>query len=313
MERVWAVGYIKGSNDVAFGYDEGIIAVKLGREEPAISMDNSGKIIWAKQSMIYTANVKTTVVDDDSIKDGEKLILPNKDLGSCEMYPQMLQHSPNGRFVVVCGDGEYIIYTALAWRNKSFGSALEFVWALDSNEYVYTILSYPLYRYAARDSSSRVKLFKNFKEKSPISTSYSAEGIFGGSLLGIKSSSFLVFYDWETGGCVRRIDVVAKNVFWSESDLVVIAGEDSFYVLKFIRQEYQQVVDQVGAHAIPEDGIEEAFEFICEISEGVKTGCWVGDCFIYTNTVNRLNYVVGGQVSTISHFDKYLSLSTDFF
>lgn len=33
----------------------------------------------------------------------------------------------------VCGDGEYVIYTALAWRNKSFGQALEFVWGDDSN------------------------------------------------------------------------------------------------------------------------------------------------------------------------------------
>lgn len=40
------------------------------------------------------------------------------------------------RFVVVCGDGEYIIYTALAWRNKAFGRGLDFVWASDSNEYV---------------------------------------------------------------------------------------------------------------------------------------------------------------------------------
>ena len=38
------------------------------------------------------------------------------------------------RFVVVCGDGEYIIYTAMALRNKSFGSALEFVWSHDSSE-----------------------------------------------------------------------------------------------------------------------------------------------------------------------------------
>ena len=38
------------------------------------------------------------------------------------------------RFVVVCGDGEYIIYTAMALRNKAFGSALEFVWAADSSE-----------------------------------------------------------------------------------------------------------------------------------------------------------------------------------
>ncbi len=33
----------------------------------------------------------------------------------------------------MCGDGEFVIYTALAWRNKSYGSALEFVWANDSN------------------------------------------------------------------------------------------------------------------------------------------------------------------------------------
>lgn len=35
--------------------------------------------------------------------------------------------------MTVCGDGEYVIYTALAWRNKSFGQALEFVWGDDSN------------------------------------------------------------------------------------------------------------------------------------------------------------------------------------
>jgi coatomer subunit beta' len=96
-------------------------------------MDTSGKIIWAKHSEIQTANVKASAEED--LKDGERIILPIKDLGACEVYPQTLVHSPNGRFVVVCGDGEYIIYTALAWRNKSFGSALEFVWALDSNEY----------------------------------------------------------------------------------------------------------------------------------------------------------------------------------
>ena len=132
MERVWALAYLSGSNDIAFGYDEGAISIKLGREEPAVSMDNSGKIIWAKHSEIQTANVKSSL--DEEFKDGERLVLPVKDLGSCEVYPQSLLHSPNGRFGVVCGDGEYIIYTALAWRNKSFGSALEFVWALDSNE-----------------------------------------------------------------------------------------------------------------------------------------------------------------------------------
>lgn len=36
----------------------------------------------------------------------------------------------------------------------------------------------------------------------------------------------------------------------------------------------------------------------------VRTGEWVGDCFIYTNTTNRLNYLVGDQTYTVSHFDQ---------
>lgn len=36
----------------------------------------------------------------------------------------------------------------------------------------------------------------------------------------------------------------------------------------------------------------------------VRTGEWVGDCFIYTNGTNRLNYLVGDQTYTVSHFDK---------
>lgn len=71
---------------------------------------------------------------DTEFKDGERLPLAVKDMGSCEVYPQNVKHNSNGRFVVVCGDGEYIIYTAMALRNKAFGSALEFVWANESSE-----------------------------------------------------------------------------------------------------------------------------------------------------------------------------------
>jgi coatomer subunit beta' len=192
------MAFLKGTNDLAFGYDEGTITIKLGKEEPTASMDQSGKIIWAKQNEIQTVNLAQF---EGNIKDGENLALPIKDLGSCEVYPQLLQHSPNGRFVVVLGDGEYIIYTALAWRNKSFGQALEFVWAQDSNEY------------AIRESTSKIKLFKSFKEKNvSIRLFFSAEGIFGGPLLGVKSNSFLVFYDWETGMIIRKIDVECNNV-----------------------------------------------------------------------------------------------------
>ncbi|CAO3613410.1 unnamed protein product [Cunninghamella blakesleeana] len=295
LERAWCMAYHKGTNNVAFGFDEGTVVIKLGRDEPAISMDTSGKIIWAKHSEILTANVKTGI--DDNIKNGERLALPIKELGSCEVYPQTLQHSPNGRFVVVCGDGEYIIYTALAWRNKSFGSGIGFVWADDSNIY------------AVHESTSRVKVFKNFKERPGLipKLNYSAEGVYGGALLGVRGNGFLNFYDWETGSVVRRIDVDSKLVFWSDAgDLVAIACEESFYILRYNAQAYTNFIESGGN--VGEEGVEDAFEFITEIPETIKTGTWAGDCFIYSNSVNRLNYLVGDETFTISHFDKPMYL-----
>ncbi|XP_041732741.2 coatomer subunit beta'-like isoform X2 [Coregonus clupeaformis] len=293
MERVWCVCGQRGANSVALGYDEGSIIIKLGREEPAMSMDSNGKIMWAKHSEVQQANLKA--MGEAEIQDGERLSLAVKDMGSCEIYPQTIQHNPNGRFVVVCGDGEYIIYTAMALRNKSFGSAQEFVWAHDSSEY------------ATRESTSMVKIFKNFKEKKSFKPDFGAEGIHGGFLLGVRSVSGLAFYDWENTELVRRIEIQPKHIFWSESgELVCIATEESFFVLRYLAEKVATA--QETKEGVTEDGIEDAFEVLGEIQEVVKTGLWVGDCFIYTSSVNRLNYYVGGEIVTIAHLDRTMYL-----
>lgn len=62
-----------------------------------MSMDTNGKIIWAKHSEVQQANLKA--MGDTEIKDGERLPLAVKDMGSCEIYPQTIQHNPNGRSV----------------------------------------------------------------------------------------------------------------------------------------------------------------------------------------------------------------------
>jgi len=256
-------------------------------------MDAGGKIIWAKHSELQQASLKA--LEKEEIQDGERLPLAVKDMGSCEVYPQTVQHNPNGRFVVVCGDGEYIIYTAMALRNKSFGSALEFVWAWDSSEY------------AVRESSTTVKLFKNFKEKKTFKPDFGAETIYGGALLGVKSVSGLAFYDWEQQQLIRRIEIQPKAVYWSETgELCCIVTEESYFILK-----YQPDVVASAAEnpdKVSEDGIEDAFDVIGEVSETVKTGLWVGDCFIYTNSVNRLNYYVGGEIVTVAHLDRTMYL-----
>lgn len=68
----------------------------MGREEPAMSMDSSGKVVWARHSEVQQANLKA--MGEAEIRDGERLLLGVKDMGSCEIYPQTIQHSPNGRW-----------------------------------------------------------------------------------------------------------------------------------------------------------------------------------------------------------------------
>ncbi|CAH1133917.1 unnamed protein product [Ceutorhynchus assimilis] len=292
FERVWTITCLKGSNNVAIGYDEGSIMVKVGREEPAVSMDvNGGKIIWARHCELQQANLKA-LPEGGEVRDGERLPVATKDMGACEIYPQSIQHNPNGRFVVVCGDGEYIIYTAMALRNKAFGSAQEFVWAQDSSEY------------AIRESGSTIRIFKNFKEKKQFKSETSADGIFGGNLLGVKSVAGLSFYDWESLELVRRIEIQPRAVYWSENgNLVCLATEESYYILSFDVEQVQKAREN---NEVAEDGVESAFEVLGEINESVRTGLWVGDCFIYTNAVNRINYFVGGELVTIAHLDRPL-------
>ena len=99
---------------------------------------------------------------------------------------------------------------------------------------------------------------------------------------------------------------ISLQVYWSASgELVALACDDSFYVLRYSRENY---IAGLNAGEADEDGVEAAFEVVTDISETVRTGEWVGDCFVYTNSTNRLNYLVGDQTYTISHFDQAMYL-----
>lgn len=291
MERVWSLAFLRGSNLLAVGYDEGSVLLKFGREEPSVSMDPTGKVIWAKHMEIWSSSLKG--VATDATVDGERLPIANKELGNVEIYPKYLRHSPNGRFVVVSGDGEYVIYTALAWRNKSFGSAQEFVWDSTGG-------------YAVRDGTGKIKLFKDFKETKTLRTDFTPEAMFGGNLLAVKSTKFVNFYTWDCN-LVRRIEAVPKDVFWSENgEYFVLATDSVFYLLKYNPSAVNAAI--ATGKPPPDDGYENAFEVLHEVNERVKDGQWIGDCFIYTNSQNRLNYCIGTQVVTISHLDRHFYL-----
>lgn len=72
-----------------------------------------------------------------------------------------------------------------------------------------------------RESTSRIKTFKNFQEKKSIRPNFAAEGIHGGPLLSARSAEFICFYDWAECRVIRRIDVAVKDIWWAESGELV--------------------------------------------------------------------------------------------
>ncbi|KAK4522321.1 hypothetical protein GAYE_HPESCF16G0201 [Galdieria yellowstonensis] len=295
LERVWSLAYVKGSNKVAFGFDFGTVLAQVGKDKPVASMDTSGRVVIAKHSEILTVNLKS--VDASVITDGERLPIAPKDMGSCEIFPQFMSHSANGRFVAVCGEGEYIIYTAIAWRNKAFGSAEEFVWDNGAGQY------------ATLESNGRIRVFnKMFKEVKVLKPSYTVEHIFGGALLGVKGNDFICFYDWNLLQIVRRVDINSKGVFWSDSsELMAICSPDAFYILKYSRDAVTNAIE-ANRGQLGEDGVEDAFEVVEEYQDHVASGRWIGDCFLYITTDGKLKYLIGSQVSTLAHIDSQLIL-----
>lgn len=316
LERIWCVGILQKSNLIAVGCDSGYIVVKMGNEEPLFSMDNNGKLIYAKNSEVFSSVIKPT--STDGLKDGETLPIQQKDLGTIEIYPQTLSHSPNGRYAAVCGDGEYLVYTALAWRSKAFGKALDFAWNTHDLSNATS--------FAIRESKLSIKIFKNFQEHVAVDLVYEADKIIAGALLGVKSSGLLCFYDWETGALVRKVNLGqndVQDIVWSDNgEMVAIltmstttesnAGTtnapkngNETYFLSFDRNIYEESLSD-GTYDSGE-GAEAAFDVLYTLpsSEPLLSGKFIGDVFVYTTgTTNRLNYFVGGEVINLSHFDR---------
>lgn len=47
----------ENSNIIGIGFDEGSVIVRIGSDEPVVSISN-GKILWAKSMEILSANLK---------------------------------------------------------------------------------------------------------------------------------------------------------------------------------------------------------------------------------------------------------------
>ena len=126
----------------------------------------SSKIIYSKQSTIFSLNLKTL---PDEIKDGQIINLPPKNLGTADLYPLSLKFSQNGRNFAILSEKEFVISTSGVYRNTCFGNGADLAWA-DSGDF------------AIKDSTY-IKIFKNSQEFKSFKPGFSFDNIFGGPYL----------------------------------------------------------------------------------------------------------------------------------
>lgn len=253
MDRIWALA-VRG-NEVVLGCDEGMTVLRLGRSEPIAGM-HGNKVVWAKNSTVLTANAEV-----DAAAGTCSLI--DKELGSSEVSMiNQITISPSGRYVSVVGnEGDYVIYSSLALRNKAFGKGVEIVWNSDADQY------------ATRDSTGKVTLHAGQAFNDTITLTLGiVDKIFGGKLVGVYSASgaILSFHDWASGDLVRSIEVSAEKIAWdAEGKLVAIYGADSIvYVLSYNGFDPSQPCG--------DEGYESAFDLVGQVpGDSLKSLSWL--------------------------------------
>ena len=285
LHRAWTMASKPGQGKVAIGFDNGLVVIRLGKDEPVMSMDSNGKILIATNQEIIRMDLKN--VGEKDIADNEPIPMQAKEVGTTESIPQKLVHGPNGQYVAVLTEHEYTINSSLAWRPKNFGQAISFVWGGETGAY------------AILENGSTLKTFKQFKHKDTLSLPATADQLFAGPLLAVRTDGSITFYTWDTLKVVRKIDVSPKDVVWSDSgELVAIVTEAATYILKYRADDVAEHFD--SGKGTTTDGLEFAFDVVEEMEERVKQAQWVGDCLTYVSISDRLNYYIGGEVTTIA-------------
>lgn len=282
MQRAWTITARPGSHHVGIGFDRGMVVLKVGSDEPVLSMDGNGKLYMALGNAISRFDIKNVPSDT---ADGEALRIASKEVGTSEALPIAIAHGPSGQNIAVISDHEYTVYSGIQWRSKTFGPCVSFAWGRESGSY------------AVLETPTTIKLFKGLKPGETVTLPEPADKLFSGPLLAVRTAGAITFIDWDTMRVVRRIEARPTQVSWSDSnELVALILESSFYILRFNAE--------IAAERLPtctaEDGIEEAFDTVDEGEETIRQATWVGDCLCFVNQSDRLNYYIGGEYTTVA-------------
>ncbi|UKK00275.2 coatomer complex subunit beta [Theileria orientalis] len=284
------------NSDTALASDSGTYVLELAGGKPLASM-HSNKLLMVKSSDILTCNL-TTLMGTSNLDTSQPLNLSLRSIGSSEFFPQDVSYHPNGRFICLCGDSEYIIYTSQGMKSKTFGRASQFVWSFEGD-------------YATYDGFE-VSVYSEFTLKEKLE-GVNVKKIHGGRLLGISTETDISFYTWSPCELVKQFSVAVDEVYWHPTDCTVALTSHiatfifvhnldglnstrscSRYMNNKELQEYQQ-----------EDDL---FRLEYELVDRVTSAVWVNDTFLYVTSGSHLNMYLYPHVETLVYLEKPLHL-----
>lgn len=264
LERGWALGFSNCPPLMAIGHDKGLTIHKFKNLGTPMSLVPTGKLIIAQGAEVSVAVLKNM----PDFVDGSEITLPLKEGITSDQTPVHLHHSPNGRYITVCGENEWTIYTTLGFRSRAYGNGISFIWCSNSTSF------------AALNTNRLITVYKSFDDSQVLNVF--ALKIWGGELIGALVNNGLEFYDWEDLQLVRRIEVHPSEVLWY-GNYVAIRTKTNIVVLSY-NSEYQ-------SEFVQGSGYEDSFDVVYDVDGKASSICWANGILLFTDgqKVNRIS------------------------
>ena len=275
MHKAWGMHVL--NKKLAVGYDDGCIVLQIGQEIPLFSF-LKGKMVLCKSSGLVSTNLKAVL--SKNLKNFEEVTFEEKELGTTDLFPRDLSHSPNGQYFYLTDGAEFAVHKAQTGKQTTFGTCNGILWS-------------PQNQLCVLENDFLVKFLSPMGEEvNSLQLDFYVEKIFPGRYLGIVGIDFIVFYDYESLQCVGKIDAAITNVKWPvKQDRFVVGTPEGFYLLDFEMNDEEEY-----------SGEEEAemgdFEVVQEYTERFTSGIWAEGVFLYLKDSTKL-CLLGLAVSTV--------------
>lgn len=136
--------------------------------------------------------------------DGEKVPISTKELGTAEIYPTYLRHSPNSHHFGLCNRREFTVIKTSSFKTVVSGSGTNLVWNNDTD-------------FAVLDNEV-ITLYHNFEKYDSIKVPLTPQKIFEGHLLGVADNEKTFFYSWnDLSRPLHKLNIGAEKIWWEDS------------------------------------------------------------------------------------------------